>query len=307
MARVNLTLVICWQTSKLKEGKMKIRKVYSFLVVSLLLTILSFAYVNKSTPLSAADNILKLEPPRFVNVARADSSAIASRLDDEAGIAAYYQASVPVDLDDVRDLYHTIKIETPDYILGSMPVPDNWEDYDPHVYIHTSGWMLAYYLRDEPAVKLFDWQTYAGTMTPTRFQAVLNHVAAILSLPDPTLTYYDFRYPNATNLLLAVEDVQTTSTWLAESFDILDTSFIYYERSWGLGGTFGYCNNCNGWANYQLDGAEIHRINAETATRFDTGFLSVAQLLPDDPHTIDVTNGTGNGFIMGALAIVYGP
>ena len=286
---------------------MKIRKVYFFLAVSLLLTILSFAYVNKPVPLAADDNVFKLEPPRFVNVAQADSNAIASRLDDEAGIAAYYQAPVPVDLDDVRDLYHTKEITTSDYILGSMLVPGNWEEYDVHVYIHTSGWMLAYYLRDEPAVKLFDWQTYAGTMNPTRFQTVLNHVAAMLSLPDPTLTYYDFRYPDATNLLLAVEDVQTAST--TESFDILDTSFTYYERSWGLGGTFGNCySSCSGYAYYDLDGTEIHRIIAENTTRFDSGFLSAAQLPPGDPHTVYVRYGSDRvGFIKGALAIVYGP
>ena len=57
--------------------------------------------------------------------------------------AAYYQAPQPVNLSQVRPLFHTIEHETSDYILGTMTPQDNWEAYDPHVYIHGSGWMLV--------------------------------------------------------------------------------------------------------------------------------------------------------------------
>jgi hypothetical protein len=233
--------------------------------------------------------------------------SIASVLDTEAGISAYFQTASPIDLDDVRGLFHTIEIETSDYILGSVTVPGNWEDYDVHTYIHKSGWVLTYYLRDEPAVKIFDWQTYTGVMNPTRFQAVSNLVTATLLLPDPTLTYYDFRYPNATNLFLAVEDISGAKT--GGSFDILDTSFIYHERSWMLGGSLGgTAGGLVSYVKYELDGTEIHRIAGDNITRYDTGFISVPQLPPDEPHTIYIYHHSDSGgFLMGALAIVYGP
>jgi len=262
----------------------------SLLVLVIVVGVAIFLRTNQPVRVEAGNTQIELQAPPCVGTARdcpSYPSAIAATLDSEAGISAYFQASTPVDLDDVRGLYQTIEVETTDYILGTMRVPDNWEDYDVHVYIHGSGWMLAYYLRDVPAVQILDWQTYAGTMNPTRFQAVLNHVAASLGLPDPTLTYYDFRYPNATNLLVAVEDVQTGGT---ESFDILDTSYTYHERSWGLGLPRGDCGYyCTNTSIYTLDGIEIHRIVAENTTRFDTGFFSLAELSPDDPHTIDIT------------------
>lgn len=280
----------------------------SLLVLPIVVGVSLFFSGQQPVQVEAGNTQIELQAPPCVGTTRDCAnypSAIASVLDSEAGISAYYQASTAVDLDDVRGLYLTIEIETSDYILGTMRVPDNWEEYDVHVYIHRSGWMLAYYLRDEPAVMIFDWQMYTGIMNPTRFQSVLNHVAASLSLPDPTLTYYDFRYPNATNLLLAIEDVQTEGT---ESFDILDTSFTYYERSWGLGLPYGDCyGSCDNYTTYKLDDIEIHRITGDYLTRFDTGFLSAAQLPPDDPHTIAIYGRLSGPMYRGALAIVYGP
>lgn len=281
------------------------KSLFRLLLVVLIIAVGVVAYFSSNKPVQVeADNSqIPLEKPTFmedVNESNSSMNQIASVLDQEAGISAYTQVSGPIDLSEVRSLYHTIEIETADYILGSITPPDNWDSYDVHVYVHKDGWMLAYYLRDEPAVKVFDWQTYSGTMNPTRFQSVLNSVATALSLPDPTLTYYDFRYPNATNLLLVVEHVSSHNT--TESFDILDTSFTYYERSWGLGGDYDWDND-NSY--YKVDDTTIHSTTIGDRTHFDTGFLSSSQLPPGDPHTIYIHNDDV-GLLRGALAIVYG-
>ena len=59
-----------------------------------------------------------------MGVARAETGAISSFLDDEAGISAYFDASATIDLNDVRSLFRTIEVETADYIIGSIPVSD---------------------------------------------------------------------------------------------------------------------------------------------------------------------------------------
>jgi hypothetical protein len=60
------------------------------------------------------------------------------------------------------------------------------------------------------------------------------------------VTYYDFRYPNATHLMLIVEWVYNGT----DSFEInIPGSFAYYERSWSLG--------TNDRASYQLDGVTV--------------------------------------------------
>jgi hypothetical protein len=278
-------------------------------LVSLILAVTSLTFFSSNQILEVETGSVQiaLKAPTFVESARAASpDSIASVLDSEAGISAYFQAPIIINLDNVRGLFHTIEIETSDYILGSIPIPDNREEYDAHVYIHKSGWIMAYYLRDEPAVKIFDWQTYAGTMNPTRLQSVLNEVSTGLGLPDPILTYYDFRYPNATNLLLVVEDGPGESI---ESFDILDTNFTYFEKSWGIGGALGDCWGCTGWANYKLDGVEIHRVNGDNVQKFDIGFFEPTELTPINPHTITIymASVAPNYALRGALAIVYGP
>jgi hypothetical protein len=280
-----------------------------FLLSLLVLAAIVTLFSNKQpVQVKAGDTHFVLKAPAFVGTANASElssgSSIASVLDEEAGISAYFQTPSPIDLNNVRGLFHTIEIETADYILGSISVPDNWEQYDVHVYIHKSGWVLTYYLRDKPTVRIFDWQTYAGSMNPTRFQAVANEITETLNLSDPTLTYYDFRYPNATNLLLAVEDIPA---YTSDSFDILDTSFAYYERSWMLGGKLGDANY-DAYVKYELDGTEIHRITGDYKTAYDTGFLSASQLASGDPHTISIYHHSDtDSLIMGALSIVYGP
>jgi hypothetical protein len=275
-------------------------------VLPVLIGVLVLFGSTSSSPVQASSTQISLQAPSFAGDTA--PNAISSVLDREAGIAAYYQAPQPVNLSQIRGLFHTIEIETGDYLLGTITPPSNWEDYDVHVYIHKSGWMLAYYLRDAETARLFDWQTYTDTMTPTRFQAVLNHVATTLAMPTPTLTYYDFRYPNATNLLLAIED--TTATSGEESFTLLDTEFRYFERSWGLGGTYVCWNACSygAYAEYKVDGTVILKNEAYRHQRFDYGFLSPTQFPPDGPHTIAVyARDDTPALKMGVLAIVYGP
>jgi hypothetical protein len=288
-------------------------RILSMVLVITAISLLLFFNLGRPAHKQMGGNQIALRPPAFVSAAKAASDAapgaIASVLDQEAGISAYAQTT-PFTLDDIRHLFTTIEHETADYILGTITVPNNWGDYDVHVYAHKSGWLLAYYLRTQPAVTVLDWQAYTGSPGPvTRFQAVINVITETLNRSDLSLTYYDFRYPDATNLFLAVKD--TSGTVASESLEILDTNFIYYERSWFFGG-----RNLN-WKSYyddyttlSLDGAEIKRIaEVNTAAIYYTGFLDGPQLLPDESHTLTVVIHYGNGIdiMMGALAIVYGP
>jgi hypothetical protein len=126
-------------------------------------------------------------------------------------------------------------------------------------------------------------------------------------IAEPALTYYDFRYPNATNLLVAIESVEPVNT--CDYFSILDTAYVYYEKSWGLGGFFSDCYGCNGLAQYMLDGAEYNSFTAKSTTRFDEGVFGPSEVLPSNPHTVGVCKGsTGSSErVMAVLAIVYGP
>ncbi len=183
---------------------------------------------------------IALKAPAFVGVASAQGGqqSIGSFLDNEAGISAYFNAGGPVDLDMAKAAFRTIEVQTADYIIGSVPVPDCPESADAHVYVHRNGWFLAYYLKADPVGKIFDWHRYTGTTVPTKLEKVLAVVAGLAGAPISASTYYDFRYPNATHLMLIVED---TAKGISE--ELLPKAFTTFSttRKGGIGMGLSFC------------------------------------------------------------------
>ena len=239
-------------------------------------------------------HVFSLQAPSFVGVARAEEGAIASVIEDEAGISAYFQAPTGINLDDVRDEFRTIETETSEYIIGSVPIFNYDITEDAHVYVHVDGWVLAYYLADDPVSNIFDWQSYdEETISSTKLQNVLAVMASAAGSPFPGATYYDFRYPNATNLMLVAKVSHG-------SFEIqLPSGFAYYDRSWSLASWWPYCSYCDCGA-YYLDDVLIQcHYGGEPV--ISHGALTTGQMLPDTVHTIYV----GGAKAYGGLAIVY--
>ena len=104
------------------------------------------------------DNAHPLKAPSFLSVAYAEDAALeaalASIFDNEAGIAAYFKSPSAISLASVAPLYRTIETQTAQYIIGSMAVPEYPESEDVHVYVHTNGWVMAYYLKADPVGKI---------------------------------------------------------------------------------------------------------------------------------------------------------
>lgn len=244
-------------------------------------------------PEKQSNTTFKLQMPLFADVARADTGAIASFMEDEAGISCYFQASSSITLDDVKDIFRTIEVETADYIIGSVPVGEYPESEDVHVYVHTDGWMVAYYLAADPAAKIFDWRHYHDNGLTTITTKLENTLAVLAGEAGVSFTegiYYDFRYPNATHLMLIAEWVSNGT----DSFEVnLPGSFAYSERSWSLGSIDD--------GSYTLDEVKIFGWqDGSWRTTEDT--LSASQMLPDQFHTIDIW---GQNYTYGGLALIY--
>lgn len=257
-------------------------------VVAVLL--LAFGLVNESSAPANGDNVFSLQAPPFVGVARAETVSGASLIEDEAGISAYFQASTSINLEDARNAFRTIEAETADYIIGSVPVTDYPESEGVHVYVHTDGWILAYYLADDPVGKIFDWRDYhntGGADIKTKLEKVLAIVTGEAGVPYFSPTYYDFRYPNATHMMLIAETWSDGNEFTVE----LPSSFSYYERSWSL-------LNTGGASSWKLDGENVSGSTGICGWCTGQGTLTAAQLLPDTPHTIRVDDD-------GGLALIY--
>ena len=77
-----------------------------------------------------------------------------------------------------------------------------------HLYVHTSGWVMAYYLKSDPVGKIFDWQRYTGGATSRRRVKTSCVVVSQIGIAQPTMTFYHFQYPNATHMLMVADHSQ---------------------------------------------------------------------------------------------------
>jgi hypothetical protein len=205
------------------------------------LAILALAWSGSGSAPVAQDNnhVIELAPPGFLLTAHAEGDAVASFLETEAGISVYFKAPTTIDLNLARKKYRTIEVQNGDYIIGSVPVGNNLESEDVHVYTNRNGWMVAYYLAPDVAAKIIDWRLYDESKQ-TKFTTTLENALSAVALEagitykEGSGTYYDFRYPNANRLMVIGEWGDN------ESFQVfLPDTLSFYERSWSTGSTDG--------------------------------------------------------------------
>jgi hypothetical protein len=229
---------------------------------------------------------IRLQKPPFLSVASAKTEAadseIGAKLDEEAGISAYYQTDGEINLNTIRDLFSTIELDTSDYLIGSIPVPDYPEIYDTHVYVHKDGWILAYYFKDDPVSKFVDIKN--DQITTTTLESVVAAVAGAAGMSFTGVSYYDFRYPNATHILFVGEDLGTYSINLTSSYGYNERSFALHDTGYG--------------EDFVVDGKEMLNDATYWNGAIGYGFISAADLLPDTEHTIITDN-------YGVLVILY--
>jgi len=237
---------------------------------------------------------LALQAPAFLNsVSEVSTGApeVAALLASEAGISAYIQTANPITLNSVRGEFRTIETETADYIIGSVPIPDHPEHFDVHVYVHTDGWILAYYLNNETTSKIVNVK--ARTISTTKLETAISIIASAAGEAVTGLKFYDFRYPNATHILIVAEDDANGRDFtitLPADYGYLDRSFAVYNT-----GTIG------DYHNFYINGVAATRSWGEFEMTY--GAIPASQLLPGQPHYINLHGSWAVPY--GALVIIY--
>jgi len=260
--------------------------------------------------------VISLMPPPFIDVAGASPAggggggaaprAGTTFLEEEAGISAYTNVGETIDLEKAKTAFRTIEYETDEYIIGSVPLPDYPETEDVHAYVHKDGWIVVYYLKEEPASKILDWEDYDTDekITGTKLEDGINAVCAAAQVPSKDIKYYDFRYPNA-NRLMIVADAQWSEG--TDTFNIkIPSDFKVYERSYSH-----YAYDSYG-SNMKIDGdviSTIERCDDYSVTNY--GELTWAQLSPDEFHNVSLWHDeyVGYGWYQGeafcAIVLIY--
>ena len=250
--------------------------------------------------------VISLMPPPFIKVAGAAEvaggggaaqRAGTSFLEEEAGISAYTNVGETINLGNAKTAFRTIEYETADYIIGSVPLPDYPETEDVHAYVHKDGWVVAYYLEEEPVAKIVDWEDYSTDeiITGTKLEDGVSVVCNAAGVPIKNLKYYDFRYANADKLMIVADALWSSGT---DTFNVkLPSDFVFYERS--------FSHYFNAAAYYYdsymyIDEDEISHIRG-SGTNYD--LLSSTKLSLDAVHTIKIDSSSTNSF--DAIVLIY--
>ncbi len=227
------------------------------------------------------DGVVALSTP-------AASGEMPDHIKDEAGIAAYYKIKDGVTLDELRGLFNTIELDPPEYLLGSMSVPGYPEIYDPHVYIGKDGWVLAYYFTDDPVAKIIDVK--AQDLETTTLGIIVATIVQAAGVEYTGAQYYDFRYPNATQIMFVAENYNGGEN----KFTVhLPSSYTFYEYSWALAG--------EGNKRYFRVNGTNQAISSDTSYWDEsTGYGTIAEkgLAPGKDHSITVDD-------YGVLVLLY--
>lgn len=163
---------------------------------------------------------------------------------DEAGISAYVKAKSSINLNNVKPALATIEREAEDYIVGTVAMDYHTEEQYPHVYVSTDGWVVAYYPNDRSSGWLLPWFYYSGgPISTTTLKETVVKVCTQIGGTTTGLKYYDFRHPDATNMMIIAEST-TGSEWFKVT---IPTSYTTYRVDWSHLGT------SNNWHYAYLD------------------------------------------------------
>ncbi|MGM0470069.1 MAG: hypothetical protein ACQERB_14815 [Promethearchaeati archaeon] len=226
----------------------------------------------------------------------------ASVLEEQAGITKYFDSGQNLDLSIARSELKIVEKETLDYIVGSLALPNLTESDDVHCLVHKDGWIVCYYLKQEPTSKIVDWNFYSdGVLEKTKLQLGLEVMADAYLLTVSNANYYHYYYQNANKYMIIIEETDEYRT--SDSFILyLPTEFTYYETSWGLNGESTKYGAFSG----ELSPGSNHTITVEYIRLGgpSTGY-SYNYYLDVDGTNIDIVGDDSEGHGRVAIVLVY--
>lgn len=225
---------------------------------------------------------IALVAPAFIRVAGAaeamgDGSAFP---EDKAGISAYVNTSQTIDLEKLKTIITEVEEVGDNYIVGLTPIPDFGGDINVTVYADTSGWIVAFFKKDEPAAMMMQWgkdtdvnDPVITEITSTTLEDAINKAAdaadIIWTVED--IKYYDFEYPDADGMTLfirtrATDGINMTQVEVPATYTLYEASYYHYiyYRNTGSG------VYCNGHSKLNLDGTAIRELSV-SSKRYDEG------------------------------------
>jgi len=237
---------------------------------------------------------MALQPPAFLKSVQA---APLEQVDlgfivEEAGVTAYTKLDQELDLATLKSHFKTIRQQTDQFISGIMIAPgyeyltEFDENVEVQVFLLREGWIVSYLTRWQLASEMFDWVNYDEKRlnNSTLVENAVRMLAADVGVSDFTVSYYDFRYPKANNLMLVAERVDVEHA--GDSFDItVPRGLTVYESSWSFA-RFSwsyYGSSC------AFNGEKLSGLNPPGSKwGLVTGEVNKTKFSPDKNHNLSV-------------------
>ena len=238
--------------------------------------------VNRDSEIASTDHtgsLFSLAIPAFAQNADVDQFP-----NNEVGICAYVELEQMIDLSRAETVYSGIEASETEYIIGTVELPNLTEDMWPHVYISSSGWIMAYYPKTEPTSRLVQWIGYQrDDITTTTLRDALIQVSQQIGISTAavgsSMAYYHFRYPDATKLLIAVDTTTGTDTFtytIPFGLNLYEASWSHYALSLG---TYDSCY-------IDIDSARMY--GGGSGTHLACGSLETQYTAPDIAHQVKI-------------------
>ena len=159
------------------------------------------------------------------------------------------------------------------------------EEQRPHVYVSNDGWVVAYYPRERSSGWLLPWYYYSGgSISKTTLSETVKKVCDQIGGSTTGLKYYDFRYPDATKMMIIVE-----STTGRASFKVtIPMNFTVYRVDWSH-----WCEDCytsysyNYKSHVYLDGGNFNTLECDKCFRCGT-FSPSVEFINGIEHKIEI-------------------
>jgi hypothetical protein len=278
-----------------KFGMRMLALLCAIAIVASSMAVYSYIAADAGKGIGEGKGIIALMPPPFIGtVGAAETVAGAAFPADDAGIAAYEQLKSDIKLKVAKPIFASIFMEEPDFIIGTVAVNGMAEDEYPHVYVASDGWVISYYLRDQKASHITPFGYSSSTTNLNEaMRRVYDKIGAVFN-PDK-LEYYDFRYPDATGMIMAKE--VSPSSGSGRFYVTIPDSFTVYEISWAYCGAYSYnYAKLDGWTfaeGHTGSLAEKKRYGSFDSTDFEKGV----------EHELEVYGGSYVAYL--GLVIIY--
>lgn len=208
------------------------------------------------------------------------NGVVAYSLEDEAGISAYVNLGQPISLSLAKNAFKSINHETETYIWGMLNIPAYREELRPWAYVSSDGWIFVYLPKEFGRAGIF----YQGN---NNLEAGIEKICQVLGFTEsafdtnikPNIKYYDFEFPQASELYLFYERAYYSSNTLKI---FIPNSTAWYRVEYGAWG--------GGGNSFNLDGNRI----LTNVGGYTYGYIPETQFAKGVWHTFLINGGEIN-------------